>query len=458
VSVDLLLGLKSFLEKIPERPLISASEFCSAVCGFEVMPFHGAWLKFQLDNSRTLILAPRGHGKSTICTVAYSLFSLLNNCNLRVLIVSNTKSQSYGFLSQIRVHLESNPKLLQLYGPQRGEPWSQGRLSLSRKSLRSKEANITAMGVCGPIISKHYDIIILDDVVDEQIARSQGMREKLLVWFYKTLMPCLEPEGALHILGTRYHFLDLYGHLLTHDFKENFLAFRALNETAQGVVALWPEKFPVELLEQKRRDSGPAIFNSQYQNDVEMMKGSIFKQEWLRFYDRAPHALQIIIGVDLAISTRTTADYFALVVAGRDSRSGSIYLLREFRDRISFSSQVRMVCEQYRAWTPRPLRVVVEANGYQEAFCQKLREKGLPVKSVTRVRDKITRAYHLQARVESGELLFPRSGCADLIEELVLFPQASHDDLFDALELVVAQFKLAESYTWMKKQIAHDPA
>jgi hypothetical protein len=71
------------------------------------------------------------------------------------------------------------------------------------------------MGVGGPIISKHYDVIILDDIIDEENARTEEQREKMRVWYYKSLLPCLEPYGEIHILGTRYHPYDLYHELLT---------------------------------------------------------------------------------------------------------------------------------------------------------------------------------------------------------------------------------------------------
>jgi len=175
--------------------------------------FHKMWFDFQRKNKRTLILAPRGHGKTTICNICYVIWFLVRKPDGRVLIVSNTQSQASGFLMEIKSQMRSKPVLRQVFGREGGR-WRDDMLILPKRRRIAKEASIVATGVLGPIISRHFDLIILDDVVDEENATSEVLREKLRVWYSKVLLPTLEPDGELHILGTRYHPDDLYQSLI----------------------------------------------------------------------------------------------------------------------------------------------------------------------------------------------------------------------------------------------------
>jgi hypothetical protein len=188
--------------------------FIRRVLGYEFTFFHERWFKFQDHNPQTMILAPRGHGKSTICTVAYSLWKLLNYPDIRILIVSNTSDQADALSGEIRQQTEANKALLTLFGDLRGASWRANKFTLVGRTRICKEASVTSVGVEGAVVSRHYDIVILDDIVDEENSSGERARRKLQTWYAKALLPCLEPWGELHILGTRYHPRDLYGHII----------------------------------------------------------------------------------------------------------------------------------------------------------------------------------------------------------------------------------------------------
>jgi predicted phage terminase large subunit-like protein len=198
--------------------------------------------------------------------------------------------------------------------------------------------------------------------------------------------------------------------------------------------ALWPGMFPLGVLEERRRVMGSIIFNLQYQNDARLALGAIFKEEYFRYTDSIPDGLTIYQGVDLAISSSEFADYFAIVTIGVSDES-EIYVLDAFRARLSFEQQARAVVEKARQFDP--VRIAVEATGYQAALSQVLASRAcLPVTKVFPHRDKITRAWRLGASFENGKVVFVR-GRGALADELLAFPEGRHDDLFDAFEMAV---------------------
>lgn len=212
-AVHSLRGEREQARQIRHRVLTPGS-FVRGVLGYEFTGFQARWFRLQLDNRRTMILAPRGHGKSTICTVAYVLWKLLQNRDARILIVSNTADQADALLGEMKLQAETSEPLRQLFGDLRGGLWRANKLTVAGRKGIFKEASVTSIGVEGAVISRHYDVIILDDVVDEENASSANARRKLRNWYAKVLLPCLEPGGELHVLGTRYHPRDLYAGMM----------------------------------------------------------------------------------------------------------------------------------------------------------------------------------------------------------------------------------------------------
>lgn len=382
-------------------------------------------------HDRSLILAPRGFGKSTLLSVVRCAFEIVRNPDVRILLASNTQAQAEAFAREVRGHIERNPIFRILFGDLVGPKWTDRELIVGVRRRIVKEPTIFATGVGGAFVSRHFDIIICDDIVDEENSRTESRREKLRTWFFKVLLPCLEPDGRLGIVGTRYHYRDLYGYLIATGFAPSVTIIRAIDAEGKSP---WPEKFPVKRLEQIRREAGTVIFNAQYQNDTEAMKGAVFKDKWLRYYDVVPERLRVFQGVDLSIAQHSGADFFALVTIGVDERE-NIYVLDCYQARLSFRQQTAAIVERFRRFDP--IKCAIESNAYQAAQVERVRELG--VVRATKVftsRDKLSRAWKLSALFEDGRVRLGRD-MHELVDQLLTFPQCEHDDLFDALELAV---------------------
>ena len=422
--------------------------FCVVVLGMMVMPFHVLWARFQESRKRSLILAPRDHGKSMLLTIAFCVWHILKNPNIRILIISNSAGMAQNFLAAIKSHFERNTILRALFGNLVGDVWNVENIIVrTRTAVGLKEPTVSTCGVFGSLISGHFDIIIADDIVDFENSRTKSMRDKVWDWFWMVLYPTLETseidpskDGHMHLNGTRYHHDDLYGRLIGDvdryrpaAYEGNWIRDQAIKEDT----ALWPERKSLVTLTKIKQDVGSIIFALQYQNDASLTIGRIFQLEYFaNTYASLPDEHLLVAGYDLAVKEKEQHDYFAEVIIATDKKK-NVYLVNAAHMRMSAPKQYDRIKSSHETW--KYTRCGVESVAYQEALPQWLRENtDVPVKSINRTKDKVTRAYKIQPLFENGKFFMPAGKkFHDLTEEMTMFPDADHDDLFDALETAI---------------------
>lgn len=435
------------------------------VLGYEMRDFHDLLYQHnkhcgkKLEKQKWhLALAPRGVGKSTILTVGKTILRILQNPNIRILIASKTDENSVGFLNEIKQKLESK-KLTDIFGPQKGTIWNTGEITVGPRTSTAKEFTVHTVGIGGALASKHFDLILADDLVDEENSKTEAQRAKIVTWFFKILDPTLEPHGEMSVIGTRYHPDDLYGYLIDRMFtvrkkgkvkKKYYIRipalikknkFRAGCPTHERYISIWPEKFTVKFLLKKRSSQGTIIFNSQMQNDVEAMKGKIFKVDWFQWYKPEEiniKELRIFQGVDLAIKQKDNADKFAHVTIGVHPKTLNVYVLSYYNQVTHYTKQKQLILNRFNSFDP--IRVAIEANGYQSALLQDMKSdtklakiRAVPIFTDT---DKTMRAWKLSAYFERGQV-FLAEGMNELQEHLLKMPDGRYKDLFDALDIAI---------------------
>ncbi len=415
------------------------------VLGYKVKAYHAGMLRFQFLHPDNQQWGFRGAGKTSMLTVTKAIHLLCKCRDMRILIASKTVGNSEGFLKEIKAHLEGNTRLIELFGtfydPHRVGKWDNREIEVVGRKTMAKEASVTCVGVEGTVVSRHYDVIISDDLIDEDNARTKHMRDRVRTWYYQTLIPCLEPaagkvphQGEHHRHGTRYHYDDLYGHLQKHELKDHTNIVKALSEDE---LSPWPEYYPPSHFKKIREISGSIIFNCQFQCDTESMRGEVFQYDDCQPVEDAdvPSNLHIYMGIDLAISKKQTADMFAVVVGGIDS-ADNCYVIDYFEGHLRFSEQTAAIQRLYRQYDP--VRAAIETNAYQAAQYQRLkdRDREMRLVGIHQDKDKTTRAHKLSARFEAKRMYFRRS-TAKLVDQLVGFPGHRYDDGFDALDMMI---------------------
>lgn len=260
---------------------------CKYITCRSLQPLHASIIENVSNNRASMDLAPRGFGKSTVGDVDFCITKIIREPNVRIMIGSKTQTQAEAFLKEVRTHFEQNVNLIRIFGDwkkSRDNVWNDKEFTVNRRKVIKKEATLTALGASGAVVSKHFDVIIGDDLVGFENARTEAQRKKLKEWFYSSLFPTLEPDGEIHILGTRYSPLDLYEDLIkSRNYRVNIQ--RAINTIEGRECSLWEDKFSLARLTKIREESGLIIFNMQYQNDTELAKGKIFKYKYFKHFE-----------------------------------------------------------------------------------------------------------------------------------------------------------------------------
>ena len=434
---------------------------CKYITCRSLQPLHASIIHNVSDNQASMDLAPRGHGKSTIGDVDFCITKVLRNPDIRIMIGSKTQTQASAFLKEIRTHFEQNVNLIRIFGDwkkSRDNVWNDKEFTVNRRTVIKKEATVSALGASGAVVSKHFDIIIGDDLVGFENARTEAQRKVLKEWFYSSLYPTLEPDGEIHILGTRYSPMDLYEDLIkSKNYKVNVQ--QAITVKDGQEYSLWESKFSLEKLRSIREEAGLIIFNMQYQNNTELAKGKIFKYKYFKHFEEydidydlnrvrvkvldsqgLPYwiPVRIYMGADLAISEDETSndDYFVLTVIGVD-KNKNVYVLDYLKERLTFNAQLNAILDYGKNKFPMVERIGVETVQYQKSLAQEIRRLSLlPVVNIQTSKDKVTRAMRRSALFENGKVWF-RIGMDDLEECLLLFPEVDHDDLFDGLDFAL---------------------
>lgn len=434
---------------------------CKYITCRSLQPLHASIIHNVSDNQASMDLAPRGHGKSTIGDVDFCITKVLRNPDIRIMIGSKTQTQASAFLKEIRTHFEQNVNLIRIFGDwkkSRDNVWNDKEFTVNRRTVIKKEATVSALGASGAVVSKHFDIIIGDDLVGFENARTEAQRKVLKEWFYSSLYPTLEPDGEIHILGTRYSPMDLYEDLIkSKNYKINVQ--QAITVKDGQEYSLWESKFSLEKLRSIREEAGLIIFNMQYQNNTELAKGKIFKYKYFKHFEEyevdydlnrvrvkvldsqgVPYwiPVRIYMGADLAISEDETSnnDYFVLTVIGVD-KNKNVYVLDYLKERLTFNAQLNAMLDYGKNKFPMVERIGVETVQYQKSLAQEIRRLSLlPVVNIQTSKDKVTRAMRRSALFENGKVWF-RIGMDDLEECLLLFPEVDHDDLFDGLDFAL---------------------
>lgn len=467
---NLLRQLREFPDKNRRlqilRKLCRTDLFFLIWYGFQRKDIAHPWLlarcrEVEENPDGYLDLWAREHYKSTIITYAKTIQDILASHGDDPLpewkgmeptfgIFSHTRSIAKGFLRQHKREFESNELLKILYpdiiwdNPHRDAPkWSEDDGLIMKRKGNPKESTIEAWGlVDGQPTSKHFSVMIYDDVVTLESVRSPDMMRKTLESWEMSINLGGKNVRRRHV-GTRYHFNDAYRDLIRRDAA----IVRQYPGTIDGTPDGEPVLISVESMAEKRRLLGPYTFATQILMNPLMDEIQGLRKEWIRYHNGSDGTgMNKYLIIDPASEKKKTSDYTAIFVIGL-GEDQNYYVLDMLRDRLNLKERGDAVFYLHRKW--RPFSTGYEIYGLQ-ADIEYIRERQehenyrFEIVELGGQMPKNDRIRRLIPSLSEGKWYYPQSlfrtdyqgKVQDLIdvylnEEYLAFPVPVHDDMLD---------------------------
>lgn len=403
--------------------------------------------QFHQGNTSLLLLLPRGTFKTSLVTIAYAIQRTLHDPNVRILLDSETFSKSKAFLAEIKGHMESNEEFREIFKvihgvyPNEGRKkellWSDSQINLACRNKPRKEPTFSCAGIDVTKNGMHYDIAICDDLHSEQNVTNKEQIDKVKD-HWRLIYSLLDPGCPLIIIGTRWHFDDLYQLILDEHREEfNILVRRAIKEDG---TAFFESRLPLTMLASIKGKQGSAHFSKQYMNEPLDDETATFKHRDFK-YKEWDDIKDIPINWAITIDPSEKgeySDYAALVVGGMDYQR-NLYIRHITRAKMTYSEIINEIFKLYAEFQPR--RMAIETVFQQKTIMheltneQKRRGTWLPLEEIKkRDTSKEERIKALAPFYEFGHIFHVKK-CPHLDDyeyELLKFPYAKHDDVIDA--------------------------
>ena len=482
--------------------------------------------------SRRLLLVPRGHLKSTLCSIGYVLWRVYRNPEIRICVGTATRDLSLQFVRAIKQFLESPylqdkvwnqrphidgrlvPILDKAGNSRRNQKWdlkdwteAQDKKIIWRsdaiqvnRTVIAKEPTVLATSQGSNITGMHFDLVVLDDIVNDDNTATPTKIDKTMLWT-QDLESVIDPPRTVNfggvgkykfkeiigdetvVLGTRYALDDYYGYIKENKDSIGYYIFER-NIYSNGKNAedgyIWGDKFTDAHVNNLRVRQGRVRFSSQYLNEVVSSEQIIFELDNLQYFDPSqvterPNGKYAItfkamdtgeekdrqvefkpyLVVDPAISQKKGANLSCVLVGGI-TQARDMYLLDIKHGHWLPERLVQIIFELADKWKLN--MVTIETIAYQKALMYAMKQRFVDYRPVM-IKEFLPRGEK-KGRIQTDiqPLIYNRKlwlakymgGDKELRTQLQYFPaETVRDDIPDAMSML---FEVANPTVAVKKQ------
>ena len=482
--------------------------FCKTVMQYDdiVPELHGDFCRFlEGPESRKSSVMPRSFVKTWIGTIAYAVWIALPRSardeypagidpedkfynlgsNIRILIASYVISNAEKMIGLIRKTYESNIAM-QILFPEviphnfKKVKWSNQAACIHRPD-NFTESTFEAAGIGGSSTSRHYDLIIEDDLIyankddfsGKELQPNQEDIDKAIGW-HKICTSLLVPgkHTRIHNQGTRWAKHDLVDFIWTNE--PSYVIFRrAAVKLSDEVLAgntpdvdldwrtlepEWNEAYDHEQLEIIAAGQGPYMFATQYLLLPSSPEELLFKPSWLEYYQYdseipSRDTMRIFTTVDVALwdeadSRKKGGCNCAVLTCGWCSNH-HMWILGYDYARLNPSEVIMVMAKHWKFWKPE--RIGVEAVYYQKALAhfarEYMNEGKVPWMTITQLLPENNKSKDLRIRglepLASNHAIHCKKTHVDFIQEFTEYIPSNRLCKKDLLDTAAYQMQIA---------------
>lgn len=220
-------------------------------------PHHRLWMRLACDEriKKLLIISPPESAKTTWFVNAFlgSRLGFYPDSNNIIASIDSETAMKRSMTLRTMVLDPSWTALFPRVVPAPGMKWEQTEWSLSAGGVVRPgrlHPTIRAYGTGQSIIGSRADLVLCDDLIDFNLARTEGERDRIRSWFHNSLLSRRKTNGRVIVIGTMWNAGDLYADLRANPQGWVICHTPLLGSTGAPFYAdiSYPDDWPYEML------------------------------------------------------------------------------------------------------------------------------------------------------------------------------------------------------------------